>query len=203
MKIIGFLVVVSLALNVWMISRLDVLENRTTISGQVVTDSFNDPHEHDYTELEAVTSGVEVLKNELASIRDSIADLRVDKVLPDDVSKTEESTRSKFDVYAGTVERLSSAWNHQKLADKQEDWFWNNDSGEEAAISIPDSDTYSVQSVVCRSEWCRAEIEHSGDSLSSEEAELELQLQLSQSEGRDIEMTFGKREGLSQVIFIR
>lgn len=86
----------------------------------------------------------------------------------------------------------------------QDDWFWESgNDGEEKSLAFGSTDGFNVDSVVCRSEWCRVEIEDYQFAESDKEAELELHLKIDESLGRDTTLRMGPREGNRRVLYIQ
>jgi hypothetical protein len=86
-----------------------------------------------------------------------------------------------------------------------EDWFWNSsgDGGHEKSLSLSQSDGLEVDSIVCRSEWCRVEIVNETPSEEGSDPDHELQLKISESLGRDTVIRWGKKDGNRTVLFIQ
>lgn len=84
-----------------------------------------------------------------------------------------------------------------------EDWFWAQDSEDETSLSFGDTEGFSVNSVVCRSEWCRVEVEDLNEGSGSLISDLELQIRIDKSLGRDTIMYSGVRDGKRRVLFIK
>ncbi len=84
-----------------------------------------------------------------------------------------------------------------------EDWFWGQDSVDETSLTFGEIDGFTVNSVVCRSEWCRVEIEDLNEDSGSLISDLELQIRIDKSLGRDTTMSSGLRDGRRRVIFIK
>lgn len=201
MKYVTGLAVSSLFLNIFVLYQLHSVTEAPSQIKETYAPSLNDDEVHATSNEHLLLGELGILKSRVQVLGDRLENIAGMKISsePEDVA---EDSVSNFDqqVYLVNVNKGQRS----KSSHDSEDWFWNGDSGngEEAYVASALAEDDSVNSLVCRSAWCRAEIQLDEDA-GSVEAELELQAQLSESLGRDTTMQFGKREGGSQVVFIR
>ena len=87
-----------------------------------------------------------------------------------------------------------------------DEWFWSQ--AEEAEGAVPFEvehldDELVLESVICRGEWCRVEMEDLRDNVPVEAADLDLQLRINRGLGRDTTMVMGSSEGSTRVIYVK
>ena len=201
MKIVGAAVALSIALNIWVLWQLqDVAQPDVSAAPE---------YSHASPDVAAVSSKGALPQTEPPGAKDELAELNerlssLEALLEALQQRLPDQSIARHRELATEAQRLRKGA-MQAGAGGSDDWFWNaQDSGEpDTTQSIPDGESYTVQSLVCRSDWCRAEIQLDDAVLEDPEMELELQLELSESLGRDVELSYGKRTGNNQVVFIR
>jgi hypothetical protein len=114
-----------------------------------------------------------------------------------------DRTANNADEYSSTenlVESIQSA----SHSDTDEEWFWSQRStDDDVSMSFEQTEGFSVSSVVCRSDWCRVEIEDTSDETNDLISGLELQLRINESLGRNTVIQSGQRNGRHRVLFIQ
>jgi hypothetical protein len=114
-----------------------------------------------------------------------------------------DSSSNTADQYSSTemlVESIQSAGH----SDTDEEWFWSQRStDDDVSMSFEQAEGFSVSSVVCRSDWCRVEIEDTSDETNDLISGLELQLRINKSLGRNTVIQSGPRNGRHRVLFIQ
>ena len=85
-----------------------------------------------------------------------------------------------------------------------EDWFWSQKSTDkDISLSFSPTEGLAVNSVVCRSQWCRVEVEDTSDETNDLISGLELQLKIDKSLGRNTIIQSGEKNGRHRVLFIQ
>lgn len=108
------------------------------------------------------------------------------------------------DQYAEARSVVDSFQAANNSSTSSEEWFWTESGAGEKSLVFAEADGFGVKAVVCRSDWCRVEIEDTSvngrDNLISD---LELQLRINESLGRDTVIRSGQRNGRQRVLFIQ
>ena len=87
---------------------------------------------------------------------------------------------------------------------ESEEWFWEGeDAGEESTLSFSSTNGFAVNSVVCRSEWCRVEVDAGDSQDGGLISDLDLHLKINESLGRDTTIVSGERNGNVRTLFIK
>lgn len=124
----------------------------------------------------------------------------------EEISSSQEAQDTAISVQDSFSDIVTTSLKSQVESDRDsEDWFWNStsDGGHEKSLSFSQNDGFNTNSIVCRAEWCRVEIE---DEIAVDEGvdpEHELQLRIDESLGRDTTIRWGKKEGNRRVVFIQ
>ena len=203
MKVLGGAVFLSLLLNVFVIWKLDIDRRHTdtlfsetldSAARQVKNQAPVRPSERGLSteKLSATLVLIDELNSRLSSLE---KELEESESQPSTVSrngKNEAIAESIFDSFSSTA------------ASEPQEWFWEGcTAGEERTLSFSGSDAFVVSSVVCRSEWCRVEVD-TGDSEKNDlTSDLELHLEINESLGRDTKIVSGERNGSQRILFIQ
>jgi hypothetical protein len=102
------------------------------------------------------------------------------------------------------IERVVGSIHSQINPLSSDEWFWSAGAGrQELSLSFSQTEGLEINSVVCRSDWCRVEIEDSSDSGGDLVSDLELHLRINESLGRDTVIRSGERNGRHRVMYIQ
>jgi len=146
------------------------------------------------------------LSRELAGIEKRLDRLEVEIPRPTGNQDAEVGAADPADLEAVMASQRAAALDRlARLESPSDEWFWSsgNDGNGERDLAFGPTDGFTVDAVVCRSEWCRVEIEDADLAGGGLEAELELQYKISRSLGRDTTFRMGPGEGSRRVVFIK
>jgi hypothetical protein len=145
-------------------------------------------------------------KNEIVPLQMQIAELGARlEAMEERYEEASVESDQPLDIpeqYTGATEVLES-FNHTGSSASDEGWFWAGGGEEEASLSFSQTDGFSVDSVVCRSDWCRVELENTSSEGRDLVSDLELQLKINDSLGRDTVIRSGERNGSHRVLFVQ
>jgi len=141
--------------------------------------------------------------DELRSLIEKL-EFRVEHI--EEQSLSQEAKNESSPVQNGFADTVTASLNSQVIAGRgNEDWFWNStiDGNDDRTLSFSQADGFNANSIVCRAEWCRVEIEYEIAVDEGVDPEHELQLRIDESLGRDSTIRWGEKEGNRRVIFIQ
>jgi len=201
MKLFGILVGATIFVNVYVLWRLNEQSTALTTAIHALESASREQKPADFEEtstkegetisfLEMEVAG---LNSRLQAMEQAYAELESGK---DDAFDAPEDKSNRKSL----VESIQSANN--SAAD--EEWFWSREStDEDISMSFHHTQGFSVNSVVCRSDWCRVEVEDTSDEANDLISGLELQLRINESLGRNTVIKSGASNGRHRVLFIQ
>jgi hypothetical protein len=102
------------------------------------------------------------------------------------------------------IKKVVDSIHHPSNPLSSEGWFWSTrGKEEELSLSFSQTEGLAVNSVVCRSDWCRVEIEDTSGASGDLVSDLKLHLKINESLGRDTVIRSGERNGRHRVLFIQ
>ena len=198
MKLMACLVSASILLNVFVLWRLDEpsrISETTYPAPKVTPQSSTTSASKDAAE-----------KNEIVPLQMEIAELGARlKAIEERYEVSDVEREKPFGIpgqYSGTKDVFAS-FSHAGSSAADEEWFWVEDGEKEASLSFSQTDGFAVHAVVCRSDWCRVELENTSGEGEDLISDLELQLEINESLGRDTVIRSGERNGSHRVLFIQ
>jgi hypothetical protein len=145
-------------------------------------------------------------KNEIAPLQMQIAELGARlKAMEERYEASGVESEKPLGIprqYSGAKDVFES-FSHAGSSAADEEWFWVEDGEKEASLSFSQSDSFAVHSVVCRSDWCRVELDNTSGEGEDLISDLELQLEINESLGRDTVIRSGERNGRHRVLFVQ
>lgn len=198
MRLLVCLVAVSLLLHAYVIWRLENLplisatSNLAPKASQQVTYTAAPEGETDENAIASLQMQVAQLSKRLKSMEEGDGESDVDTVKALDLSDQHSETREVLDSLTRTSHSASD-----------EEWFWEKSGEEAASPSFSQIEGLSINSVVCRSDWCRLEIENTESADQGLISDLELHLKINESLGRDTVIRSGEINGNRRVIFVQ
>jgi hypothetical protein len=203
MKLLGGAVCLSLLLNVLVIWKLDVVKVHTDTlfsehAGSATRQGENQatakPSESTLSteKLSAILMLLDELNSRLSSIEKELEESEIGSSTVDKYQEREATKELVFDSFSSTADSAS------------EEWFWEEGTaGEESTLSFSGSDAFIVNSVICRAEWCRVELDTGDNEKDDLVSDLELHLKINESLGRDTKIVSGERNGSQRTLFIQ
>jgi hypothetical protein len=145
-------------------------------------------------------------KNEIVPLQMQMAELDARlKAMEERYEASDVESEKSSDIpgqYSGAKDVIES-FSHTRRSAADEEWFWVKDGEKEASLSFSQTDSFAVHSVVCRSDWCRVELENTSGEGEDLISDLELQLEINDSLGRDTVIRSGERNGSHRVLFVQ
>lgn len=201
MKLMGFLISVSLALNAYVLWRLGEPSQALSVNEPVNT-TTSTPHKpglsaqangEQLASILMLSSQLGELNSRLESLEQSYAALASSEA---DVAEDQQHQAHA----TNPVDQLPTA----SHAGDDEEWFWSQESNDsDISLSFSATQGLTVNSVVCRSKWCRVEVEDTSDETNDLISSLELQHKIDKSLGRNTVIQAGAKNGRHRVLFIQ
>ena len=201
MKLLGFLIGASIVLNVYVLWRLDEQSGALTavLHKLEVSPSAQKPtvfEETNKEEGEAIT----FLKMEIAELNSRLQAMEQAYSVLEADEEVISSTPEQYSNTESLIDSIQSA----SHSGTDEEWFWSQRSTDnDVSMSFHHTEGFAVNSVVCRSNWCRVEVEDTSNETNDLISGLELQLRINESLGRNTVIQTGERNGRHRVLFIQ
>jgi hypothetical protein len=201
MKLLGFFIGASLALNLYVLWRLDEQSWALTAALHKLEVSqpaqrptvFEEANKEEEEAIAFLKMEVTELSSRLQAMEQAYGVLEADEEV---ISSTPEQ-------YSNT-ESLIDSIQSASHSGTDEEWFWSQRStDDDISMSFQPAQGFAVNSVVCRSDWCRVEVEDTSNETNDLIAGLELQLRINESLGRNTVIQTGERNGRHRVLFIQ
>ena len=198
MKLLAILVTTSIVFNVYVLWRLE----------QPSREAAATYHAPQLTPQATATSPCGDSSNQdlVAPLRMQIAELgvRLEKLEEryEGAGAAHESALDNTERYA-RAKKVVESFNREGNSAGDEEWFWTTGGEGETSLSFSPTDGLTVNSVVCRSDWCRVELEDTSSEGEDLISDLELQLKINESLGRDTVIRSGKRNDSHRVLFVQ
>jgi len=198
MKLLGLLMGASIALNVYVLWRLDELStaapDKLEVSAPVQSPrAFEEASKEDEETLA-------FLKLEITELG---ARLQIMEQAYDALEAAEEAI-SSIPGQSSNTESLIDSMQTASHSATDEERFWSQRStDDDISMSFRHTEGFSVNSVVCRSDWCRVEVEDTSNTTNDLVSGLELQLRINESLGRNTVILTGEKNGRHRVLFIQ
>lgn len=200
-KLFGILIGAAIALSAYKLYRLEqqsavlatALQELEVPARTQHPTVFNDATNEETEAVALLKIEITELRTRLQTMEQSYRDLKTER----------DNNANSIEQYSNTdvpVDFMRAA--SQSSAD--EEWFWSQKSTEhDLSLSFEQTEGFSVNSVVCRADWCRVEIEDNGDAANDLISGLELQLRINESLGRNTVIQSGETTGRKRVLFIQ
>jgi len=201
MKLMGFLIGASIALNSYVLWRLDeqsvalpVALSNFEVPAQAKPSTSSETTNRDQQEVIALLiTQITELKSRLKSVEESYEAL---------ATRDDKATLPP-EQYSQTTSLIDSIQSTND-ASVDEDWFWSQKSTDnDMSLAFNPTEGLAVNSVVCRAQWCRVEVEDTSDESNDLVSGLELQLKIDKSLGRNTIIQSGEKNGRHRVLFIQ
>ena len=201
MKLLGFFIAASIALNAYVLWRLD--EQSGALTAALYKLEVSPPAQksaafEEANKEEEVT--IAFLKMEIAELNSRLEAMEEAYEV---FEAGEEAVSNTPEQYSNTNSLIDSIQSASHFA-TDEEWFWSQRStDDDVSMSFHHTEGFSVNSVVCRSDWCRVEVEDTSNETNDLISGLELQLRINESLGRNTVIQTGERNGRHRVLFIQ
>ena len=201
MKLMGFLIGASLALNAYVLWRLDeqsvalpVALSKVEVPAQAKSSASSETTSKDQQEVIALLiAQITELNSRLKSVEQSYDAL---------ATRDDNATLApeQYSQATGLIDAIKSTSD----ASANEDWFWSQKSTDnDMSLAFNPTEGLAVNSVVCRAQWCRVEVEDTSNETNDLISGLELQLKIDKSLGRNTIIQAGEKNGRHRVLFIQ
>lgn len=201
MKLMGFLIGASIALNAYVLWRLDepsaalpVAPSKFKVLAEAKSSAPSETPSRDQQEVIALLiTQITELQSRLKSVEESY----------DALATRDDNATLPPEQYSQATS-LIDAIKSTSDASADEDWFWSqNSTDNDMSLSFTPTEGLAVNSVVCRAQWCRVEVEDTSDETNDLISGLELQLKIDKSLGRNTIIQSGEKNGRHRVLFIQ
>ena len=201
MKLLGFFIGASIALNVYVLWRLDqqsgvlttVLHNIEVSPPAQKPTVLEEGNKKEEKAMAFLKMEVTELSSRLQAMEQAYGVLETDE-------EVISSTPEQYSNTGSLIDSIQSA----SHSGTDEEWFWSQRSTDnDVSMSFHHTEGFAVNSVVCRSNWCRVEVEDTSNETNDLISGLELQLRINESLGRNTVIQTGERNGRHRVLFIQ
>jgi len=203
MKLWAPLLCISLLLNVYVLWRFQDATGSIPKTTNLTKNATNQRIVLDGSEINQETMGRHLVDN-ISNLGSMIDDLskRVSS-LEAESAATEVKAEKNLDFRESAHSAMATVRERLSVKPVDEEWFWNDSDGEELSMSLVATESFNIQSVNCRSGWCRVEIEEYSTNGEDVDSSGELHLKINESLGRDTTIRWGKQQGNRRVLFIK